>query len=223
VARGETGRVWMYFAPLAVALAAIYLSEHRRVRQSVVVGLVVVQAVFHIGLLRMLTYGIDPLTVQDAAPPATLIPTEVRFGRQGEMQLLGYTFGRPERPSLTAQPGEFAPVTFYWKLDSSQPISSSYHVFVHIASSLDDTTRVVNHDNVPVNWTLPTSCWRPGQVVRDEHDFAIADDAQPGEYVVLTGLYDHTNQREFIYQAQAARDNAVALPVKLTVAAGSTP
>jgi hypothetical protein len=217
VARGETGRVWMYFVPLIVALAAIYLDQHGPARRYTVVALVVLQAVVQIGVLRMITYGSDPLTVGDAALPATLIPTEIRYGRQGEMQLLGFTLGRPEQSTDQVKPGGSTAVTLYWRLNSSQPISSSYKIFIHVSDSLDDSNRIAQVDEAPMGWALPTSCWRPGQVVRDEHDFSVAADAGPGDYMLLLGLYDYTNQREFVERAQRARDNAVELPAILSV------
>jgi hypothetical protein len=221
VARGETGRVWMFFAPLVAASAALYLGAHNPARRTAVATLLVLQAVVQIGVLRMITYGTDPLGVADAALPVNLIATDIRYGRQGEMQLLGYTVGASQAGGVRA--GDSPPVTLYWKLDSTAPISSSYRIFIHVAESLDDTAQVGNSDSPPQNWALPTSCWRPGQVVSDPHDIPIAADARPGSYLLLVGLYDHTLQREYVQQAQRAKNNAVELPGTLTVTAGDAP
>ncbi|HEY3340943.1 MAG TPA: glycosyltransferase family 39 protein, partial [Anaerolineae bacterium] len=43
VARAETGRVWLFFTPLAVGAAAIVLVRRRRVEQTVVLGLLAIQ------------------------------------------------------------------------------------------------------------------------------------------------------------------------------------
>lgn len=223
VARGETGRVWMYFAPVIVALAGMFLSEHGEAEQRIqnlsspflrfsVLILFVVQGIVHIGVLRVIGYGVDPATVADAAWPRDLIPTNIRFVQNGEMQLLGYTF----KDQL--QPGENANLDLYWKLDSTQPLSTSYKIFVHIADTLEDQSRIVTQDSKPMNWTLPTTCWRPGQIVRDAHAFQVDPNAQPGDYFVLIGLYDeYTNQRAFVHTAQVAMANAVALPRKVNV------
>jgi len=225
VARGETGRVWMYFAPVIVGLAGIWLSGRdedgvrepgRAVRwfwlRAWVIGLVVVQATGQIGLLRVIGYGADPLTVPDVTLPAGLTPTKIRFESNGELQLLGYVV------KDTLAPGESATLDLYWKLDSNAPLNTARKVFIHIADTPDDQYRIVNQDGRPANWTLPTTCWLPGQVIHDPHTFTVAADARPGEYVVLIGLYDEfTGERAFVHTAQVAVASAVALPTKVEI------
>jgi hypothetical protein len=101
----------------------------------------------------------------------------------------------------------------YWKLDSAEPLPTARNVFVHVADTPQDEYRVVNQDGRPANWTLPTTCWRPGQVVHDPHVITVDPNARPGEYQVLIGLYDEaTGERAFVHTAQIAVANAVALP-----------
>lgn len=224
VARGETGRVWMYFAPVILALAGIWLarqpaavaqSNHKPVAplHAFVIALLVMQAGAHIALLRVIGYGVDPLTVPNATLPADLTPANIRFEPSGEVQLLGYTL-----PAMLA-PAQPATLDLYWKLDSDAPLPTARKVFVHVADTPEDQYRIVNQDGRPANWTLPTTCWLPGQVIHDPHHFTVAADARPGEYYVLIGLYDEfTGERAFVHTAQIAVANAVALPTKLTIA-----
>lgn len=214
VARGETGRVWMYFAPIIIALAGMWLASQASGRlRAWVIGLVVVQATVHIGLLRVIGYGVDPLTVPSVTLPADLMPTNIRFEPNGEAQLLGYTLA----PVL--KPGQSATLNLYWKLDSDAPLPTARKVFIHVADTPADEYRIVNQDGRPANWTLPTTCWLPGQVIHDPHHFTVAADARPGEYFVLIGLYDEfTSERAFVHTAQIAVANAVALPTKLKIA-----
>ena len=227
VARGETGRVWMYFAPIIVGLVGIWLSGRPSGRDEArasgeasrwlwlrawVIGLVVVQATAQIGLLRVIGYGADPLTVPDATLPANLTPTNIRFEPNGEVQLLGYVVKR------ALAPGESATLDLYWKLDSDAPLSTARKVFIHIADTPEDRYRIVNQDGRPANWTLPTTCWLPGRVIHDPHAFTVAADARPGEYVVLIGLYDEfTGERAFVHTAQVAVANAVVLPERIII------
>ncbi|MCS6849278.1 MAG: hypothetical protein RMN52_16365 [Anaerolineae bacterium] len=223
VARGETGRVWMYFAPVIVALAGMWLAHHPATKapnglrpgvwpRSFVVALAVIQAIAHIALLRVIGYGVDPVTVPNATLPADLTPANIRFEPNGEVQLLGYTL------APTLKPGQPATLNLYWKLDSDAPLPTARKVFVHVADTPADEYRIVNQDGRPANWTLPTTCWLPGQIIHDPHHFAVADDARPGEYYVLIGLYDEfTGERAFVHTAQIAVANAVALPTKLTI------
>jgi len=223
VARGETGRVWMYFAPIIVGLAGIWLSGQDKTPEpertgrrpwlrAWVVGLVAVQSTAHIGLLRVIGYGADPLTVPDATLPVNLTPTNVRFEPNGELQLLGYVI------KDTLAPGESATLDLYWRLDSDAPLNTARKVFIHITDTPEDQYRIVNQDGRPANWTLPTTCWLPGQVIHDPHTFTVAADARPGEYVVLVGLYDEfTGERAFVHTAQVAVASAVALPTRVEI------
>ena len=240
VARGETGRVWMFFAPLPVAITALLCFQGNAISRNptchpersegprsdimrpfatlrvtdvaALLILLVVQASTQIGWLRFIGYGIDPATVLNVSVPATITPTNIRYGRSGEVRLLGFE----AQPALKA--GDYSDVTLYWQLDSTQPLTRSYKVFVHYTPNLDNTERIVNQDSIPMNWTLPTPCWRPGQVVRDQHGIRIDPAAKPGNYLALVGLYEETSgEREYVHTAQQAKDFAVALPVKISV------
>jgi|GEM_PF-1991297 len=212
LAHDETGRLLMYFAPLAVALAASYLSTQSMPIRTVVIGVTILQLFTHIALLRVISYGTEPLVVPSATLPTDLVPTNIRFERDGEIELLGYTL----KPTL--KPGDTADITYYWKLDSTEPLSHSYKIFTHVAPTLADETRIGNADGKPLNWALPTTCWRPGVVLRDTHSFTVDANAAPGDYLVLVGLYsEFTNERAFVNTAQRAMNNAVELPQKLAV------
>ncbi len=217
VARGETGRVWMYFAPAIVALSSLWLTERLGAilfaRLVFVVVLLAAQATTHIGLLRVIGYGVDPITVPNPVLPADLVPTEIRFEPNGEIRLLGYRL----KPMFS--PGETGVIDLYWRRDGDGLLPRARKVFIHVADTPEDRYRIVNQDGRPANWTLPTTCWQPGQVVHDRHVFTVAADALPGEYYVLIGLYDElTGERAFVHTAQLAIANAVALPSKLTIA-----
>ncbi len=213
VARGETGRVWMYFAPVVVGLAAMWLEGQRRtLALPLVVSLLVVQTGSQVSLLRVIGYGADPITVSAPTLPERLTTTEIRFEPNGEVRLLGYVMPN------TLSPGETATLHLYWQLDASTALTVPRKVFVHITDELEDRERIVNQDGRPANWTLPTTCWLPGQVIHDPHTFTVNAKATPGEYYVLIGLYDEfTGERAFVHTAQVAMANAVALPQKVRV------
>lgn len=226
VARGETGRVWMFFAPLLVALAAAFLFPDQpdapparahhgaftRLGIPVVVGALALQSLVQIGWLRVIGYGVDPLTVADAAAPPDLFPTEIRFERNGELRLLGVAM-----PDQLA-PGDYASVDLLWQLDATTPMTTSYKVFVHVADTPEDQRRIVNQDGRPMNNALPFTCWRPNQIVLDRHAVRIDENAAPGEYAVIVGLYDErSGARAFVHTAQVAVASGVTLPKRLTI------
>jgi hypothetical protein len=229
VARGETGRVWMYFAPVIAALAGMWLastlSPRGRGRGLVArmghegawlgvlaVSLLVAQGIAHIGLLRVIGYGVDPITVPNATLPTNLTPANIRFEPNGEVQLLGYTL----KPTLA--PGESTTLDLYWQHAGAEPLPIARKVFVHVADTPEDQNRIAKHDGRPANWTLPTTCWLPGQVIHDPHPITVDANAKPGEYFVLIGLYDEfSGERAFVHTAQVAVANAVALPERVKV------
>ncbi len=226
VARGETGRVWMFFAPLITALAAAFLTPRKsnasqensnrfaaaRVAIPLIVGALALQSLVQIGWLRVIGYGVDPLTLTNAATPPNLSPTEIRFERNGELQLLGVAM-----PDALA-PGDYASIDLLWKLDAAAPVTTSYKVFVHVADSPEDQRRIVNQDGRPMSNALPFTCWRPNQIVLDRHAVRIDENAAPGEYAVIVGLYDEqSGTRAFVHTAQIAVANGVTLPQRLTI------
>ncbi|MDW8395876.1 MAG: hypothetical protein RMM31_06515 [Anaerolineae bacterium] len=214
VARGETGRVWMYFAPLIVGLSGMWLVAQRRAVVVSVLALLVVQSFVHIVLLRVISYGVDPLTAPRVDLPSNITETNVRFEHEGEIRLLGYRLSR-----TTFAPGESGTLELFWQHQGKDALPVARKVFIHFSDALEDEYRIVNQDGRPANWALPTTCWLPSQVIYDPHSFTVDLQARPGVYWVLVGLYDeHTGERAHVHTAQIARYGAVALPTKVLVA-----
>jgi len=77
-------------------------------------------------------------------------------------------------------------VSLLWRATDS--VVLDYTVFVH---ALDSQGKVVGQqDGQPTSGALPTSTWRPGEIVPDAHDFALPPGAaqiEIGAYVLQTG------------------------------------
>jgi hypothetical protein len=228
ITHDETGRLLTYLAPLGIALAAMVLDDrvpticrHRltdpavpRARRIVlgVVALATTQIFAHLLLLRFVSYGVDPLSVAPAIAPASMTQTRIRYGPDGEYRLVGF-----ELPNRVA-PGEHAEAVLYWRLEADQPPQTSYKVFLHVSSTLDDTERIASVDEIPLNWALPTSCWMPGVLLRDAHPFDVDANARPGTWLALLGLYnEQTGERAKVFEAQRAIAGAVELPATIEV------
>ena len=104
-------------------------------------------------------------------------PLEVRLGQQ--VTLIGYRLSGP------IQSGAPLTVTLYWRADA--PPDGEYKVFVHL---LDQTGQLLaQHDGPPRNGRYPTSAWRAGDVIPDEHVLEVPPLA-PGQIPSLvTGMY----------------------------------
>lgn len=228
ITHDETGRLLTYLAPLGIALAAMALGEGipilgysqsadpaapraRRIAQGIV-ALAATQLFVHLLVLRVISYGVDPLSVEPASPPASMTQTSIRFGPAGELRLVG--FEMPDR--LT--PGQHADAVLYWRLEAERAPQTSYKVFMHVSSTLDDTDRIASVDEKPLNWALPTTCWAPGVLIRDSHPFDVDVNARPGKWLALLGLYsEETGERAKVFEAQRAIAGAVELPTTIVV------
>ncbi|HQK14711.1 MAG TPA: hypothetical protein PLJ78_12300 [Anaerolineae bacterium] len=94
--------------------------------------------------------------------------------------LIGYM--APERVS----PGDAFRVTLYWHAQAA--VSGDYKVFVHL---LDANGMIVaQDDSKPVGWAYPTTQWKPGEYIRDEHVIGLDKAIPRGDYTLYVGMYD---------------------------------
>jgi hypothetical protein len=109
-------------------------------------------------------------------PP--LHPRQVALA--GVMRLVGYD----QSPS-SARPGERLTVTLYWQPQSE--IAYDYTTYVHL---VDASGRgITQSDHPPGGEYYPTSIWRPGEVLRDDHILTVPQDVAPGVYRLVVGMY----------------------------------
>jgi 4-amino-4-deoxy-L-arabinose transferase-like glycosyltransferase len=110
--------------------------------------------------------------VEDSEPLA-------RF--EGGIELLSYT--------VTSQPTDESAsqrVILTWRTQAS--LSNDYTIFVHLTAP-DGFVKAQN-DRPPFAGALPTSHWRPGEVLADRYDLPLDGGVTPGDYLLLAGLYD---------------------------------
>ena len=120
-----------------------------------------------------------------------LTPREVNFevppiayrvdARLGEtIRLLGYDLDRRE-----VQAGDALTLTLYWQ--ALGEMTESFKVFNHLVGP--DGQLHGQKDGYPANGQQPTSGWVPGEVIIDRYVIPVAEDAPPGTYRLLTGMY----------------------------------
>jgi hypothetical protein len=104
----------------------------------------------------------------------------LEFSLAGEVALLGY-----DLDANTVAPGERLHLTLYW--EAKRAIDEDYTVFTHL---LDESSKIwAQQDNQPLEGWYPTSVWEEGEIVRDEYELLIYDDAPPGRYQLEVGMY----------------------------------
>lgn len=121
-------------------------------------------------------------------PLITEAPTMERHvdGQFGEaVHLLGYDLkGQPT-------PGQGLTVTLYWQARTS--LDASYSVFVHLVDGAG--TLAAQADGIPANWLRPTTTWREGEIITDEHTLDLPAGLPEGVYQMHVGLYQPEGQR----------------------------
>jgi hypothetical protein len=130
-----------------------------------------------IGMAKILSW---PLLTE---PPVMENETDAQFGEV--VRLLGYDLkGHPV-------PGEKLGLTLYWKAWGS--LDKSYSVFVHLTDQAGGL--VTQADGIPAKWLRPTTTWREGEVIADEHTLSLPSDLSAGRYRLYVGFYEPEGQR----------------------------
>jgi mannosyltransferase len=130
---------------------------------------------FHEVALLAFDVSPGPLLAESLGPQTPMIADlghEIRF--------LGY-----DLPVDTARPGDTLYLYLYW--EALPQITADYKVFTQI---LDATKIVAQQDRVAGAESYPTSHWPTGAIVRDRFLLTIYPDAPPGQYRLITGLYN---------------------------------
>lgn len=119
------------------------------------------------------------------------------------LSLLSY-----EWASQTVAPGQTATLRLRWT--ASGPATTSYTIFAHL---LDEGGELLaQHDKVPLDGDYPTQFWGEGEVISDEHVFAVAAGAEAGDTSVLLGFYDPADDARLPRSDGDGLPDAVQIP-----------
>ncbi len=91
-------------------------------------------------------------------------------------QLLGLSLARSL--SLTLR--------LYWQ--ARQSMEQEYTVFTHLLDATDHIS--AQQDSVPTRGARPTTGWVQGEIIVDEHELVVRDDAPTGAHQVEIGMYE---------------------------------
>jgi 4-amino-4-deoxy-L-arabinose transferase-like glycosyltransferase len=108
-------------------------------------------------------------------------PVDVNLGNPALTTLPGV-----DMPLTLLSGGDVLPVTIFWQPRSE--FKTNYTVFLQL---LDPTGQVVAQiDAQPQNGAAATVTWLPGEVITDPYSLPLPSDLPPGEYQLITGLYN---------------------------------
>ncbi|MDQ3703567.1 MAG: hypothetical protein M3442_22000, partial [Chloroflexota bacterium] len=106
------------------------------------------------------------------------------FGDQ--ISLRGYHL-----PATTVRPGEALDLTLYWEAQARP--RASYTVFNHVVDA--EGAIWGQKDSPPGAGQQPTDRWRPGEAVADRFELVLKPETPPGDYTLITGLYELSTLR----------------------------
>jgi hypothetical protein len=122
--------------------------------------------------------------VRQWEPPPLQLPMGKELGEK--VTLLGANLTPEAAGAQPVRPPTTLTVELVWRAQTE--MENSYRVFLHLLQP--DGNLLTQSDGEPAGWTRPTTGWAPGEVIIDERVLEIPVDAPPGEYRLITGLYD---------------------------------
>ncbi len=117
--------------------------------------------------LLYITYTASPTTLPSGEP-------EARF--EEGLTLVGHRL-------VAVSPQELR-LSLFWRAETE--VETDYTVFAHLTR---DDAILAQDDSFPAGGYYPTSLWRVGDVVSDEHILALPEPYDPGRHKLVVGLY----------------------------------
>jgi hypothetical protein len=94
--------------------------------------------------------------------------------------LVGY-----DRSPHSPRPGRSLQISLHW--EALRSLEATYHSFVHLLDAKGH--KVAQSDQQPGGDYYPTTLWRRGERLRDDHTLTVPLDAPVGVYHLLVGMY----------------------------------
>jgi hypothetical protein len=113
--------------------------------------------------------------------PALANPVDIEFGRPSLLNLIGY-----DLPATDLTTGRSLSLTLYWQAVAEMDVSHT--VFVQLLNQVGEVVSQI--DSPPQAGAAPTSTWLPGEVLADPYILSLPAKLPPGDYRLITGLYD---------------------------------
>lgn len=184
-ARGETGRVWLFFAPFLLLAAAELWPDHTPLTARGWAWLAVPQAVLWVAVLT----SIPTLTTNFTPPPippqtVAVRPADARFVDDdgGGFRLVGWD---------ATVDGDTLTLSLVWR--GEHPVTPPVWFGGVLVGADGQTIGLEAWQPGEGATTYPTSCWRDGVRVGDTHTVTLGD-LTPGDWWLSLSAYGDTTQ-----------------------------
>ncbi|MBN1660812.1 MAG: DUF2723 domain-containing protein [Anaerolineae bacterium] len=141
--------------------------------------------------------------------PAATGPPEYEVGAILDTGIALVGYGRAPR---SPHPGEMVQVSLVW--EALAEIESPYQSYVHLVDASGQA--LAQSDHRPGEIFYPTTQWRPGERLRDDHALDVPQDTAPGVYRLVAGMYQLAEDGAIV----AASDPITLGPVAVKSGAG---
>ncbi len=128
---------------------------------------------YQLGRVNSLVELLSPAVTGEPDYPRNLLLGEA-------LELVGYD-QEPHSP----RPGEELRITLYWC--PRRALESVYSSYLHLVNK--EGQAIAQSDHQPGGVYYPTSLWKEGEIIRDEHTLTIPSIAPLGSYRLLAGMY----------------------------------
>ena len=119
---------------------------------------------------------------------------------EDRIRLTGYDLAVGERQFADQVPqakaGDVLSVALHWQAVSE--MSVNYTVFAQVLNA--SGRLVAQDDSPPQQGKAPTTAWVRDEVVVDRHDVRLPADIPPGDYTIITGIYDAATGKRLAVQ-----------------------
>jgi hypothetical protein len=177
-ARGETGRVWLFFSPIWILLAAEMMQRFKQHERQAVL---VMQGLCLLSMAMVLRANFTTLNVPVTMPSADHPPmftVNAQFIRgDDKVTLVGL--------SVDKTPSEVT-LDLHWRADSS--VKNPY--VLALVPVPPDKSELKSIEWVPNGWeyAYPPSCWLPGQEFIDKVTIPLGANPQSGDWLFSLGI-----------------------------------
>ncbi len=185
-ARGEVGRLWLFWLPLlALAAAGGLAAWLPRRAWLLAVGLQLAVAI-SLGLAWQPARPVIVVAQRPLLPAYAGAETAVDVTFKESLSGRAITLLGADLPPARATAGGALPFTLYWQADG--PTLRPYTVFNHLLD--EDGNLVAQQDNWPGQGQWPPTCWQADEIISDHYQLDLPANLPPGQYTLVSGLYD---------------------------------
>ncbi|MAS33193.1 MAG: hypothetical protein CL610_04245 [Anaerolineaceae bacterium] len=183
IARGETGRVWLFFAPFVLICAASGLPAQHQKRTWWAISGAQAALLLVVGATWLLINAPN-ITPPPSPPGAVVAERPVNATWSNQFQLTGWDAERID---------DHLQLRLNWQTRESM---TTPYWFAALLVAPDGSVPQETIVWQALDTAYPTTCWKAGEIVGDTIDLPLPADPQPGEWWISLSVFADKEQPE---------------------------